>query len=261
MSRSDVDDDEEEEVEYEEADDSEEQPDSRPRRRATELMFSASGRIALGILGVLLFLGGVALVSKYVFQEDPKIAGDKKSVGDKAKSAQKDPTKTNVVKPNGASGSIPPTSDTQEVDPEGESQPAFRRQPSGSDRYSEYYHHDHDGDTTPMDQGPEAEPIVGTDAPATTTPPANFMEFERDLPVVTPAVASSPQPVREPAPAEPIPATRGYQVHAGESLFDIARYELGSAARWIEIYDLNTASLGDQLESLPDGTRLVIPAQ
>lgn len=50
-----------------------------------------------------------------------------------------------------------------------------------------------------------------------------------------------------------------YVVEEGDTLFDIARYELGKAGRWTEIYDLNRDLLGDDFDFLQPGTELVMP--
>ncbi len=272
MSRSDEDDDE---VEYDEEDESEEQTAPRQRMRPSELMFGTTGRIALGVLGVLLFLGGVALVSKFVFQEGPKVAGAKKSTSEKGTPSTK-PTpvpdgeaKSSEAGTDKRAGNILPTSGTQDLalDPAPDPTAAFsttfpaaaKQQPRGDDRYSEYYQQDPDGNASPVDTEPVAEPLPDEDAASTTIAPANIAEFDRVPPAVTPVAASPPKPLRQPETVAPIQAKRSYQVREGESLFDIARYELGSAARWIEIYDLNATSLGEQLDALRGGTRLLIP--
>jgi nucleoid-associated protein YgaU len=68
--------------------------------------------------------------------------------------------------------------------------------------------------------------------------------------------------------ASAIPAsTRGrrasganaYVVAEGDTLFDIARYELGKASRWAEIYELNRDVLGEDYDHLRPGTELVMP--
>jgi nucleoid-associated protein YgaU len=70
--------------------------------------------------------------------------------------------------------------------------------------------------------------------------------------------------------ASAIPAsTRGrrsgganaYVVAEGDTLFDIARYELGKASRWAEIYELNRDVLGEDYDHLRPGTELVMPAR
>ncbi len=52
---------------------------------------------------------------------------------------------------------------------------------------------------------------------------------------------------------------RVYVVEDGDTLYDIARYELGKSARWVEIYQLNRTSLGTDFDYLTPGTRLVLP--
>jgi nucleoid-associated protein YgaU len=52
-----------------------------------------------------------------------------------------------------------------------------------------------------------------------------------------------------------------YVVAEGDTLFDIARYELGKASRWAEIYQLNRDALGEDFDYLQPGTELVMPAK
>ncbi len=52
---------------------------------------------------------------------------------------------------------------------------------------------------------------------------------------------------------------RTYTVQPGDSLFEIARWELGDAERWYEIYLLNKARLGEDLHYLPLGFELLLP--
>lgn len=52
-----------------------------------------------------------------------------------------------------------------------------------------------------------------------------------------------------------------YVVEEGDTLFDIARYELGKAARWVEIYELNRDQIGEDFDNLKPGTQLVLPNQ
>ncbi len=52
---------------------------------------------------------------------------------------------------------------------------------------------------------------------------------------------------------------RTYTVAEGETLFDIARYELGKASRWVEIYELNREVLGNDIDYIQPGTRLMLP--
>jgi nucleoid-associated protein YgaU len=52
---------------------------------------------------------------------------------------------------------------------------------------------------------------------------------------------------------------RTYTVVEGDTLFNIARYELGKASRWAEIYDLNRDVLGKDFNYLTPGTQLTLP--
>jgi len=50
-----------------------------------------------------------------------------------------------------------------------------------------------------------------------------------------------------------------YVVEEGDTLFDIARFELGRASRWAEIYDLNRDQIGKNMDYLRPGTELMLP--
>ena len=50
-----------------------------------------------------------------------------------------------------------------------------------------------------------------------------------------------------------------YVVEEGDTLFDIAKYELGQASRWGELYELNRDVLGDQGDHLKPGMELRLP--
>ena len=52
---------------------------------------------------------------------------------------------------------------------------------------------------------------------------------------------------------------RTYTVAEGDTLFNIARYELGKASRWAEIYELNRDVLGKDFNYLTPGMKLVLP--
>ncbi len=54
-------------------------------------------------------------------------------------------------------------------------------------------------------------------------------------------------------------ATRIYTVVDGDTLFEIARHELGKPSRWSEIYELNRDVLGDDFDYLRAGTELILP--
>jgi len=53
---------------------------------------------------------------------------------------------------------------------------------------------------------------------------------------------------------------RTYKVEEGDTLFDIARYELGKASRWVEIHELNRDALGKDFDYLTPGMELVLPS-
>ncbi len=53
---------------------------------------------------------------------------------------------------------------------------------------------------------------------------------------------------------------RTYVVEEGDTLYDIARYELGKASRWAEIHELNRQTLGDDYDRLKPGTQILLPA-
>lgn len=62
----------------------------------------------------------------------------------------------------------------------------------------------------------------------------------------------------------PLVANRGtsvrtYLVEEGDTLFDIARHELGSGRRWPEIYRLNRHVLADDIDYLRPGIELILP--
>jgi nucleoid-associated protein YgaU len=52
---------------------------------------------------------------------------------------------------------------------------------------------------------------------------------------------------------------RTYKVAEGDTLFNIARYELGKASRWAEIYELNREVLGKDYNYLTPGMQLMLP--
>ena len=60
-----------------------------------------------------------------------------------------------------------------------------------------------------------------------------------------------------PAPASASP--EGYVIREGDSLADIAKAHLGSAARWVELYRLNQDVLGTEVDHLTPGVRLQMP--
>ena len=52
---------------------------------------------------------------------------------------------------------------------------------------------------------------------------------------------------------------RTYEVQEGDTLFDIARNELGKVTRWAEIYELNRDALGKDFDYLTPGMQLILP--
>lgn len=92
-------------------------------------------------------------------------------------------------------------------------------------------------------------------------PPAD--ELERRYPNLCPKQRRSA--VVKAKATEPVPARRNidgrdiYIVAEGDTLFDIARYELGKASRWGEIYELNREALGTDFDYLQPGTELRMP--
>jgi nucleoid-associated protein YgaU len=54
---------------------------------------------------------------------------------------------------------------------------------------------------------------------------------------------------------------RPYLVAEGDTLFDIAKRELGKASRWKEIYDLNQDQLGEDFNYLSPGMELSLPGK
>lgn len=52
---------------------------------------------------------------------------------------------------------------------------------------------------------------------------------------------------------------RTYKVEAGDTLYDIAKHELGNPARWGEIYHLNREVLGEDYDYLSPGLELALP--
>ena len=76
-----------------------------------------------------------------------------------------------------------------------------------------------------------------------------------------PVVIQPPPKVVEPPPqpTPPPPQTRYYTVKSGDSLWTIARDQLGDPARHTELFELNAATLNDNPDSLRLGQKLVLP--
>jgi hypothetical protein len=52
---------------------------------------------------------------------------------------------------------------------------------------------------------------------------------------------------------------RKYRVKDGDTLFTIARFELGRASRWVDVYNRNRDMLGDDFNNLKPGMMLLLP--
>ena len=59
--------------------------------------------------------------------------------------------------------------------------------------------------------------------------------------------------------ASHVSGARVYVVQPGDTLFDIARHELGKASRYAEIIQLNRDVLGEQFDYLTPGMKLILP--
>jgi hypothetical protein len=86
-------------------------------------------------------------------------------------------------------------------------------------------------------------------------------ELEQMFPELCPKAGRRPstQTVAAAAAVSSAPADRVYVVEDGDTLFDIARYELGKASRWAELYELNRDAIGDDIDFLAPGTKLILP--
>lgn len=94
-----------------------------------------------------------------------------------------------------------------------------------------------------------------------STPSMDVLRHEYPNLCPKPRTAATGGPAAFTASARNTPHTgRTYVVEEGDTLFDIARYELGKASRWSEIYDLNRAQLGEDYNHLNPGMRLALPA-
>ncbi len=61
--------------------------------------------------------------------------------------------------------------------------------------------------------------------------------------------------------ADRVPPGPVYVVREGDTLFDIARHELGSPTRWVDIFELNRRVLSDDFDYIRPGTELVLPGR
>lgn len=84
-------------------------------------------------------------------------------------------------------------------------------------------------------------------------------ELQRDYPGLSPKPRDVPGRRRTSLASSGARGGRSYTVSEGDTLFDIAREELGKASRWAEIYELNRDQLGEDFNYLSPGMRLAMP--
>jgi nucleoid-associated protein YgaU len=93
-------------------------------------------------------------------------------------------------------------------------------------------------------------------------PPVEYLD--RTYPALTPEkehreVAIRRQEMRPPSQSHLPEGTRFYTVQEGDTLYNIAKYELGSVSRWNEIKQLNQHVLGEDCNYITPGLELVLP--
>jgi len=90
--------------------------------------------------------------------------------------------------------------------------------------------------------------------------------LERDYPDLCPRRERRQSLVRQaslsslPDPT-PGPGERLYIVQPGDSLFDIARFELDDVSRYMEVYERNRDTIGDDFNYVVPGMKLILPAR
>jgi nucleoid-associated protein YgaU len=120
--------------------------------------------------------------------------------------------------------------------------PSYMPEPpkgDAEDRYDRYKNADRMASEQPRQQGRQGDMFGGSGR-------ADTADYRNDL-------------RRRRARAPGASGRRTYTVAEGDSLFDIARTELGKASRWVEIYDLNADVLGKDIDSLTPGTQIILP--
>ena len=70
---------------------------------------------------------------------------------------------------------------------------------------------------------------------------------------------STTAPTPKPPAAPPAPAAKTYTVAPGDTLWAIAKKQLGAGNRWPEIYEKNRAVIGDNPDRIKPGQVLTIP--
>lgn len=114
--------------------------------------------------------------------------------------------------------------------------------------------------------GPAAFGVAGAAAGRleSATDPNVLADTQRSFGAATapsgPAATSAMPASAMPATSAPLrQGSRVYVVREGETLYDIARNALGKASRWGEIYDLNWDQLGNRVDGLVPGMKLLLP--
>ena len=93
-------------------------------------------------------------------------------------------------------------------------------------------------------------------------PPAPKITLEQAKPMATKSTVQAPVPPKRIVMEVPAkPKLRIYTVKQGDSLWRIARDQLGDASRHPEIAKLNEAALGSDPGSLKPGQKIFLPAK
>jgi hypothetical protein len=193
--------------------------------------FVREARIGVGVVLVLLAVFVVAAVVR--------IGGSGRSGG------EGEGTRSAAVRPDRQPGPHPSPL------PKGEGTKIAGEGTEMADRQVRLVGHDEPGDG-PGVHGNESGSVPVEAVEARTVP-----RREGAVPAFA-ATKTGPSPL-PPARLEG-PRVRTCTTVEGDTVFDIARRELGRASRWVEIYELNRAALGKDLNRLAPGTQLTLPA-
>jgi hypothetical protein len=120
-----------------------------------------------------------------------------------------------------------------------------------------------------LDRGPA--PPMGTpwrdrapDPLAASKTPGPLTGATGVLPPTTPRSGRDPDAGRQPNATWPGTSGRAaggrvYVAREGDTLYDVAKFELGKVGRWAEIYELNRDTVRNQFDYLTPGTKLILP--
>ena len=119
-----------------------------------------------------------------------------------------------------------------------------------------------------LGQPTEAKPKASEPAARITAPPAPKKEAKLK-PILPKKVdlPTEPAPVKRVVVQVPVkkevakPRRRTYTVKSGDSLWRIARDQLGDASRHLELAELNKATLGGNPNSLKLGQKIILPTK